>query len=101
MASQDFDVDKFQSSRSLRTATYELPSHSRLIIDISILAVLADRDAEAISSRASSSAISILAVLADRDDIHLLRLGGSTGISILAVLADRDWRPGFAFGRQG
>ena len=33
----------FQSSRSLRTAT-ELPSHSLLIIDISILAVLADRD---------------------------------------------------------
>ena len=58
------------------------------MFEISILAVLADRDA-ARSALTSSESISILAVLADRD-IHIVDNISDIPISILAVLADRD-----------
>ena len=98
--------------RSLRTATPSRLAEARAAAGISILAVLADRDALRPPSRPSPKRISILAVLADRDRITSLRLSGqssfqssrslrtatasislpckSTTISILAVLADRD-----------
>ena len=55
----------FQSSRSLRTATQE-PELPLICKDISILAVLADRD-HSHGAAGIALSISILAVLADRD----------------------------------
>ena len=78
----------FQSSRSLRTATYqEFPE--RKPEKISILAVLADRDEGGRRRHPEGGGISILAVLADRD-LHAEDHGVPGAISILAVLADRD-----------
>ena len=57
--------------------------------EISILAVLADRDQEAVADKYTAM-ISILAVLADRDTCNRFKKGWSAWISILAVLADRD-----------
>ena len=57
--------------------------------EISILAVLADRDFQYIWDRAFDLRISILAVLADRDR-KTSRFVAPATISILAVLADRD-----------
>ena len=101
---------EFQSSRSLRTATW-VGTVITSITGISILAVLADRD-PSFPGFPSRICISILAVLADRD-VHDMdvtadgelfqssrslrtatcgyyRLLGEFAISILAVLADRD-----------
>ena len=57
---------------------------------ISILAVLADRDAALMPDNVPVLAISILAVLADRDTEPLIHNESVSSISILAVLADRD-----------
>ena len=103
---------EFQSSRSLRTATFINKPGCDIPFDISILAVLADRDNQHVRRSGAMSWISILAVLADRDPWSWgtsspsryfnprgpcgprLRLVGYTvrlvDISILAVLADRD-----------
>ena len=81
----------FQSSRSLRTATYcFLLGLCSLVI--SILAVLADRDSWCVGFPVCRD-ISILAVLADRDKYDLSDCLILVDISILAVLADRDCRP--------
>ena len=60
-------VKLFQSSRSLRTATVGGDA-SDLGVFISILAVLADRDAKPRFPVSQTKNISILAVLADRDE---------------------------------
>ena len=101
----------FQSSRSLRTATIVYATFYP-IVDISILAVLADRDNTDKRERLVTD-ISILAVLADRDTgacpgcalpsrfqssrslrtatmLFLAPVVVAPQISILAVLADRD-----------
>ena len=57
--------------------------------EISILAVLADRDAKFYDDH-NIIPISILAVLADRDCWLSFGILSPMGISILAVLADRD-----------
>ncbi len=81
-------MSRFQSSRSLRTATCA-PLPGLCAYHISILAVLADRDCNYLPIGADITYISILAVLADRDagDPDTVR---RPHISILAVLADRD-----------
>ena len=60
-----------------------------IIIGISILAVLADRDLGGDPLVEPQPAISILAVLADRD-LAIPAPAPAHEISILAVLADRD-----------
>ena len=58
---------RFQSSRSLRTATSKAWEAFQQNLHISILAVLADRDRPDAGGPAGRPGISILAVLADRD----------------------------------
>ena len=73
----------------MRTATlplYAIDNNG----NISILAVLADRDQDIQQEATNSSEISILAVLADRDGRGGLNRADQQIISILAVLADRD-----------
>ena len=60
-------AQRFQSLRSLRTATEKTALHDPGRAPISILAVLADRDRILLVPKDINKRISILAVLADRD----------------------------------
>ena len=81
-------IRQFQSSRSLRTATWSYRATITPMIFQSSRSLRTATDYRYKPSQVTG--ISILAVLADRDTMRTVEKAGIEAISILAVLADRD-----------